>query len=98
MDAKKREILDYLNERIFNVLQSDMAIPSSVRRGLNLTKARLTAYPSPKSIVKFFWSAVSGTDRSIKMYTAMKQSNLVTFEDILPEFRERFNDKWLGES
>jgi hypothetical protein len=94
MDPKKRELISFLDEKIFNTIKQDKTIPKGVRSGLHLTRARLTALP-PESIISYFWSAITGTPRSLKMYQAMKACKLITFEDIMIEFREKFNDNWI---
>jgi len=95
MHYKKREILNFLDDKIFFVLKEDKSIPSSVKSGLRLTRARISALPA-NSIVQYIWSAITGTDKSVKMYEAMKQCKLTTFEDVIEEFREKFDDKWMG--
>ncbi len=46
-------------------------------------------------MLKYYWSAIIGTERSTKFAKQMKKEGFVRFEELIDEFREKFNDKWL---
>ena len=46
-------------------------------------------------MVQYFWSAVIGTERSIGFAHRMREEGFARFEEVLEEFRIRFNDTWL---
>jgi hypothetical protein len=48
-------------------------------------------------MVTYYWSAIHGTDRSIRFAADMRSEGYTRFEDreILEEFRIRFGDDWL---
>lgn len=48
-----------------------------------------------ENMVQYFWSAVIGTERSIGFSKQMKDAGLSRFEEVLEEFRVKFNDAWL---
>ncbi len=41
-----------------------------------------------------FWSALA-TDNAIRFSKKMKSEGLKGFEDVMEEFRDKFNDEWL---
>ncbi len=45
-------------------------------------------------MVQYFWSALA-TDNAITFSKKMKTEGLPRFEDVLEEFRDRFNDECL---
>ena len=47
-------------------------------------------------MVQYFWSAIVGTERSVGFAHMMKQEGFVRFEEVIDDFRIRFNDKWLN--
>lgn len=49
-----------------------------------------------KCIRNYYWSAVIGTDRSIKFTSLMKQEGFTRFEEVIENFRTKFDDKWLN--
>lgn len=51
---------------------------------------RLTA----DKMIQYFWSALA-TENAIDFSKRLKQEDMPRFEDVLEEFRDKFNDKWL---
>ena len=45
-------------------------------------------------MVHYFWSALA-TENAITFSKYMKAEGLTRFEDVMEEFRDRFNDKWI---
>lgn len=93
-NQKKQEILNYLHENVFNpILDSDKA-SMKLKKGIKYTIMRMNERDSA-GIVHYYWSAVSGTDRSIEFAKQMREEGFTRFEEILEEFREQFNDRWI---
>lgn len=92
--SKKDEVLSFLKENVFNpVLMSGTAsIP--LKRGIRLTVTRLGQLDA-EGIVKYYWSAIIGTQRSVNFATMMRNEGFTRFEEIIEEFRVRFDDDWL---
>lgn len=91
--TKKDEILQYLHENVFDpILESDKA-SNKLKNGVRYTIMRMNKLDA-SGIVKYYWSAISGTERSITFAKEMKQEGFTRFEEILEDFREIFNDKW----
>lgn len=89
----KTKLLNYFDENMFNYnLQKAKQLGNTTLiRGINLTRARLSQRTS-KGIIHFYWSAVSGTEKSIPFSNEMKQCGLIRFEDLLEDFRVKFKD------
>lgn len=83
------EIINFLDEKVFNPILTNINVSSRVKSGVRITRERMLRLDS-NGMIKYFWSAVSGTERSIDFYRLLENENLPTFEDVLVEFRERF--------
>jgi hypothetical protein len=49
-------------------------------------------------MVHYFWSAIIGTERSIGFAAKMKAEGFTRFEEVLEDFRLRFDDRFLRRS
>src|ERR1700686_293338 len=91
---KEDEIMAFLSERIFDpILQSDSA-SESLKRGVRSTIMRLEQRDAA-GMIRYFWSAIIGTERSIIFAGLIQDEGFDRFEDALEEFRVRFNDDFL---
>ncbi|WP_394866579.1 hypothetical protein [Paraclostridium bifermentans] len=93
--TKKEEIMDYLNENIFNPVLDSKKASESLKKGIRYTIMRLNQRDAA-GIRQYYWSAVIGTERSIKFASMMKQEGFTRFEELIEEFRIKFDDKWLN--
>lgn len=48
-----------------------------------------------QGMISYFWSAVVGTEKSTRFARLMKAEGFGRFEEVLEEFRDRFNNAWL---
>lgn len=92
--TKEQEVMLYLNEKVFEPVLSSNEASNKLKNGIRLTIARMSKLSAAK-IVQYYWSAVIGTDRSIGFAREMKAEGFTRFEEVLEEFREKFNDNWL---
>ena len=93
---KCKEIMNYFDEKIFNPAL-DFAKRNhnnTIYRGINITRARMYRLSSEKKI-QFFWSAIVGTDKSIRFSDILKDNGITRFEDIIEEVRTKFNNDYL---
>ena len=92
--SKEDELMDFLHKKVFDpVLESKNASPN-IKSGVNLTIARMNRLSADK-MVQYFWSSIVGENS--KMFASqMKAEGLPRFEDVLEEFKERFNDEWIN--
>jgi hypothetical protein len=92
------EMLEYLHQRVFDpILKSPMA-SQSAKAGARQTAFRLEEFKNtPNGAFKinhFFWSAISGTEKSIRFFDILKAEKLPSFEAEYDEFRRRWERDW----
>lgn len=91
---KEDEIMTFLHERVFDHILTSEEYSNKVKQGIRLTVMRLNERDA-RGMISYFWSAIAGTERSINFSESMKNENATRFEDVLEEFRVKFDDKWL---
>ena len=91
---KEQQIMDYLHEQIFDPIFQSSRASESLKQGVRYTIMRLNERDAP-GMIHYFWSAVIGTDRSISFAGKMKSEGFIRFEEVLEEFRLRFDDRFL---
>ncbi len=92
--TKEEEIMSFLSSNVFEPVLSSPRASRELKAGVNLTIARLRQR-NAVGMVQYFWSAIVGTERSVGFAKRMKEEGFTRFEEVLEEFRVRFNDKWL---
>ena len=50
---------------------------------------------SSEKKIQFFWSAIVGTDKSIRFSDILKDNGITRFDDIIEEVRTKFNNDYL---
>ena len=91
--TKEEELMNFLHEKVFDAILSSKEAPANIKSGVNLTIGRMNRLSSEK-MIQYFWSALA-TDNAISFSKKIKAEGLPRFEDVLEEFRDRFNDAWL---
>ncbi len=92
--SKEEEIMNFLHERVFDpVLQSPSA-SKSLKQGARLTITRMSRLDA-LGMMKYYWSAIVGIERSIDFATKLREAEFIRFEEVIDEFRLRFSDQWL---
>jgi hypothetical protein len=94
LGRKEREILAFLHEHVFDRILQSAAASEKLKRGVRCTIMRLEQRDA-EHMVGYFWSAIVGTERSIGFAELMLEEGFDRFEEVLEEFRLRFNDKFL---
>jgi hypothetical protein len=46
-------------------------------------------------MVRYYRAAIVGTERSTEFARQMRAEGFTRFEEVIDEFRDRFNDRWL---
>ena len=93
-----QEIDNYFNARLFEPTikyATDNKI-KEIAQGARYTRMRMSQLDSKKKL-QYFWSAIQGTEKSIKFSKLLKDNGVLRFEDILEEVREKFNDEYFKE-
>lgn len=91
--TKEEELMNFLHEKGFDPILSSKEAPANIKSGVNLTIGRMNRLSAEK-MIQYFWSALA-TDNAISFSKKIKAEGLPRFEDVLEEFRDRFNDAWL---
>ena len=92
--TKEEELLAFLHQHVFDpILDSPNASPS-LKSGVRLTITRLQQRDAA-GMIHYYWSAIVGTERSTAFARHMREEGFTRFEEVIDEFRERFNDDWL---
>ena len=91
--TKEEELMNFLHEKVFDPILSSKEAPANIKSGVNLTIGRMNRLSAEK-MIQYFWSALA-TDNTISFSKKIKAEGLPRFEDVLEEFRDRFNDAWL---
>ena len=94
--TKEEEIMQFLHQNVFDPILDSSVSSNTLKQGVRQTIMRLNQRDAA-GMMQFYWSAIIGTDRSIKFAAQMREEGFTRFEDedVLEEFRRRFNDKWL---
>lgn len=91
---KKREVLSYLHQNVFDPILDSPIASEKLKQGIRLTIMRMNERDA-QGIVQYYWSAVIGTERSVGFSGRMREEGFTRFEEIIEDFRSRFNDAWL---
>lgn len=91
---KKTEVLQFLHEQVFDPILNSPNASEALKRGVRFTIMRMKERDSC-GIVKYYWSAIVGTDRSTEFARQMRSEGFIRFEEVIDEFRDRFGDNWL---
>ncbi|GHV35376.1 hypothetical protein FACS18949_13210 [Clostridia bacterium] len=92
--TKEQELMHFLDQHVFSPVLNSPRASKELKSGINLTIARMNQRDAT-GMVRYFWSAITGTERSIGFANRMRQEGFTRFEEVLEEFRVRFDDAWL---
>jgi hypothetical protein len=85
----EQAIMDFLQARVFQPILTSPTASERLKQGCRLTITRLEQR-NAAMMVHYFWSAVVGTERSTSFAAQMRQEGFDRFEEVIPEFRARF--------
>ena len=94
LGTKEREIMDFLHHRIFDLILQSPEASEKLKQGVRYTIMRMEQRDAA-GMIKYYWSAIIGTERSIGFSALMRQEGFSRFEEALEEFRLRFDDDFL---
>ena len=93
--TKEEEIMQFLHQRVFDPVLNSPTASIELKQGIRMTILRMQGRDA-LGMTKYFWSAVTGTEKSIRFARMMKEEGFIRFEEVLIEFREKFSDLWLA--
>ncbi|MFH2146310.1 MAG: hypothetical protein ABII75_09850 [Candidatus Omnitrophota bacterium] len=91
---KKREIMQFLSDNIFDPILNNPAASETLKKGVRYTIMRLNNLDA-FGMVSYYWSAIVGTEKSTEFARQMRAEGFTRFEEVIDEFRDRFDDDWL---
>jgi len=91
---KEEEIMAFLRERVFDPILLSSTASENLKQGVRLTITRMLQRDA-LGMVTYYWSSIIGTARSPGFATKMREEGFTRFEEVIDEFRQRFNDDWL---
>lgn len=96
LGEKELAVMRFLHDHVFDHILNSPTASNNLKAGVRQTIYRMQQLPANK-MVQFYWSAIQGTDRSIRFADLMRQEGFSRFEDrqVLEQFRVRFDDKFL---
>lgn len=92
--TKEQQIMKFLKENVFDPILRSKTASLALRKGVDKT-IRTLKRKDAIGMVQYYWSSILGTGRSAKFAKLMKKEGFTRFEEVIDEFRERFNDAWL---
>lgn len=92
--SKEKEIMNFLNTNVFNPILNSTAASPSLKIGVRNTVKRMRRI-NAQGMMQYYWSSIIGTGKSTAFARQMKKEGFTRFEEVLDEFRDKFNDKWL---
>ena len=84
----------FLQERVFDSVLDSRNASDELKQGVRLTIMRMNQRDA-EGMIQYYWSAIIGTEKSIGFAHRMRQEGFTRFEEVIDEFRSRFNDDWL---
>lgn len=84
----------FLSKNVFDPILNSNKASKELKQGVRLTIMRLSERDA-SGMRNYYWSAIVGTDKSTRFARLMKKEGFNRFEEVIDEFRERFNDAWI---
>ncbi len=91
---KEREIMEFLHRRVFDPILESTSAPAEVKEGVRHTIDRMEQYDAA-GMIRYYWLCVVGTSRSLSFAGRMRREGFNRFEEVMEEFRLRFDDEFL---
>jgi len=92
---KNEEIMNFLHTNVFDPILNSESASNRLKKGVRYTIMRMNERDEIGKI-QYYWSAIVGTEKSTNFSRDMRNEGFTRFEEIIDEFRDRFNDNWLN--
>lgn len=90
--TKEQEVMAFLNEKVFDPILDSKTCSPTIKIGIKLTIGKMNRLSAEK-MVQYFLALT--TENAVIFSKFMKDQKLASFEDVVEEFRNKFNDNWL---
>jgi hypothetical protein len=92
MKATKEQLISFLEEKVLIPTETNPEADITIKRKINLTRARLNNQVSAEKVRQYFWSAMA-SDNGIDSYHKISNIGAPTFEDVRAEFKKLCGDR-----
>lgn len=92
--SKEQEVMEFLSHNVFEPILNSANASEALKKGVRYTIMRLNNLEA-EGMVSYYWSAIVGTEKSTEFARQMRSEGFTRFEEVIDEFRDRFNDAWL---
>lgn len=92
--VKEQEIMNYLHENVFDPILESKRASEMLKKGVRYTIIRMEQR-NAIGMIQYYWSAIIGTERSTEFARQMREEGFTRFEEVIDEFRDKFNDDWI---
>jgi hypothetical protein len=83
-------VMEFLHRRVFDPALASPKATNSIKAGVRITIMRMEQRRTADGMIRYFWAAVHGTDKSIRFADLMAAAGLDRFEEVLEDFRRAF--------
>lgn len=91
--TKEDELMNFLTTKVFGPILDSPNASRELKSGVHLTMGRLRQRDA-KGMIQYYWSCLAD-ETAIRFSKEIKREHFTRFEDVMEEFRDRFNDDWL---
>ncbi len=92
--TKEEEVMVFLSRNVFDPILNSPNASEALKKGVRYTIMRLNNLDAT-GMVSYYWSAIIGTEKSTEFARQMRAEGFTRFEEVIDEFRDRFNDAWI---
>lgn len=93
--SKEDEIMEFLHKNVLDPILNSRDASDSLKKGVSYTIMRMQKRDAV-GMISYYWSAIVGTEKSTEFARMMRNEGFTRFEEVIDEFRDRFNDNWLN--
>jgi hypothetical protein len=90
LEPRAVDVMEFLHRRVFDPALASPKATNSIRNGVRITIVRMEQRQTADEMIKYFWAAVHGTEKSIRFADMMAAAGLDRFEEVLEDFRRTF--------
>ncbi len=90
LEGRELAVMEFLHRRVFDPALASARATNSIKAGVRTTIMRMEQRRTADGMIRYFWAAVYGTEKSIRFADMMAAAGLDRFEEVLEDFRREF--------
>jgi hypothetical protein len=90
LEGRALEVTRFLHKRVFDPALASPKATKPIIAGVRTTIMKMEQRKTADGMIRYFWSAVHGTDKSTRFADMMAAAGLNRFEEVLEDFRRSF--------